>query len=220
MKLKLLISSGFCGSILIISSSLFTAMFYRGNTGESYSALNHYISELGQIGVSRFAPVFNIGLIVGCIFLAVFLADLGRFIGGIFGRLFLVMGIVTGLSGALVGVFPMNNMHVHVPVAMTFFRSAMILSVIFSGYVLFSRATKFRKYVSIPGILTAFTSFIFVFISESAHHAAKPLAVSSDVRPEIWLAPLLEWSVFFTVLAWVLTVTIYLKRHGSSSLSE
>ena len=204
--------AGFSGSTLILIGSAVTAMFYTGTHSENYSILNHYISELGQVGVSQLALLFNICLIVGCLLIAVFIVTLGSYIGGKFGYIFSATGLVAGVSGALVGVFPMNNMHVHVPVALTFFRAVMISSLMFSGYVLFSRSDKFRKAVAIPGILTAFASFAFVFISKTIHQAARPLAVPATTRPEIWIDPLLEWSVFVTVILWVLAVSLYLKK--------
>ena len=214
-KRRVISLAGLSGSALILIGSLVTVMFYTGTHGERYSILNHYISELGQMGVSQLAPLFNICLIVGCLLMTVFMVTLGRYIGGKFGYIFSAVGLVAGVSGALVGVFPMNNMHIHVPVALTFFRTAMISSVMFSGYVLFTRNNKFHRAVSIPGVLTAIASFAFVFISKSIHQAAKPLEVPATTRPEVWLDPLLEWSVFITIILWVFTVSLYLKGGGS-----
>ena len=56
-------------------------------------------------------------------------------------------------------------------------------------------------------------SFAFVFISKAVPQAAKPLEVPTTARPEIWLDPLLEWGVFISVLAWMLSIAIYLKKN-------
>lgn len=68
---------GFLGSAIIVLGSLITAIPYRGKEGESYSILNHFISELGEVGVSRLAPVFNASLIAGGVVLLIFVLGLG-----------------------------------------------------------------------------------------------------------------------------------------------
>ena len=44
-----------------------------GTQHEPFSPLNHWISELGEVGVSRLAAVFNVGLVVGGICYALFM---------------------------------------------------------------------------------------------------------------------------------------------------
>ena len=56
---KLTYICGFLGPAIMILGSLITAILYHGKKGGSYSILNHYISKLGEVGVSRLAPVFN-----------------------------------------------------------------------------------------------------------------------------------------------------------------
>jgi len=56
---------GLCGSLFIMFTMLVTGLVYRGKQGETYSVFNHYISELGEVGVSQWALLFNLGLIVG-----------------------------------------------------------------------------------------------------------------------------------------------------------
>ena len=146
--------AGIFGVVLISLGSLITAVFYTGTHGEDYSPLNHYISELGQYGVSQLALVFNFSIIFGCLLLTFFMVRLGSYIGGKFGIFFSVTGLIAVVSGTLVGVFSMNNMQYHVPVAFTFFRTALLCSILFSGYVLFVKQSKFKKVTSIPGIIT------------------------------------------------------------------
>ena len=47
------------GVFVLVSGIAITALTYRGTQGERYSLLNHSISELGEVGVSRLAWVFN-----------------------------------------------------------------------------------------------------------------------------------------------------------------
>jgi hypothetical membrane protein len=68
---------GMLGSAIFLLASVVAAFTYRGTLGESYSPLNHWVSELGEIGVSGLATIFNVGLILGGLALAVFMSALG-----------------------------------------------------------------------------------------------------------------------------------------------
>ncbi len=54
---------GLFASAIIVITSVVTAFNYKGKKGESYSPLNHFVSELGEVGVAAYAAVFNTGLI-------------------------------------------------------------------------------------------------------------------------------------------------------------
>jgi len=61
-------AAGFLGLVAtaaIILGALIAAVPYVGSSGEGYSPLNHFISELGQTSQSQMAPVFNAGLVAG-----------------------------------------------------------------------------------------------------------------------------------------------------------
>ena len=62
---------GFLGKAILMLGSLITTVPYRGKEGEPYSILNHFISAIGEVGVSRLAPVFNASLIVGGLVLVI-----------------------------------------------------------------------------------------------------------------------------------------------------
>jgi len=55
-------------SIVVIGVSI-TALVYRGKEGESYSPLNQYISELGEVSVSRLSWLFNLSMILTGLYL-------------------------------------------------------------------------------------------------------------------------------------------------------
>jgi hypothetical membrane protein len=63
--------AGFIGAAAITLGALITGLAYTGTAGERYSPLNHWVSELGEVGVSEQASVFNLGLIIGGLALAV-----------------------------------------------------------------------------------------------------------------------------------------------------
>ena len=124
---------GFIGPLIITIGSLLTAFAYTGKLGEPYSFLNHFISELGEVGVSEWALVFNVSLFVGGLCITGFMLGAARLFNNLYGVIFGFLGLVTGISGSLVGAFPMNNLDAHIVVAMWFFRAALVSSAMFRG---------------------------------------------------------------------------------------
>ena len=55
---------GILGAGVALLGSVIAASVYSGKQGQRYSTFNHFISELGEVGVSRLAPVFNLSLIL------------------------------------------------------------------------------------------------------------------------------------------------------------
>ncbi len=198
--------AGWIGAGTIAAVSLAAAIVYSGRQGESYSPLTHFISELGERGVSTLAPIFNAGLVLGGACLAVFMIGLaahvpGRYRGGI-----ALFGAIAGVAGALVGVFPMNVRDVHGFVALTFFQTAWIAVGIFTLFVLVHGPARFPRWLAIPGAATvlAFVGFLLdVRIETSAGGAALE---TPTVRPDPWAMPTLEWATLVTIVVWVAIV--------------
>src|SRR5690349_7479887 len=135
--------SGLMGSVFILVAFLVVGLLYKGRIGESYSMANHFVSELGEVGVSEWASLFNIALIVGGIAILFGFIALALHLQGWFRYLVLVLGFITGLSGTLVGVFTMNQLETHIAVALTFFNTGWMVTGAFSLYVLFAKQNKF-----------------------------------------------------------------------------
>ena len=57
--------SGLLGVVIIIFGTEVAASAYRGRAGETYSPLNHFVSELGHAHVSAEAMLFNVSLVAG-----------------------------------------------------------------------------------------------------------------------------------------------------------
>ena len=112
---------GLIGSGILLVFVLLSRIGYVGTAGESYSFLNHYISELGQVGVSHLAPLFNTGLILGGFVSTVFMVGLGMYIKNTVAKIAMIVGVLSGIACSLVGFFPMNNLHTHTIVATSFF---------------------------------------------------------------------------------------------------
>ena len=215
--------SGLVGSAIIMVCSLVTALGFEGRHGETYSFLNHFISELGEVGISRWAMVFNVGLFVGGLFLTVFMLGVAAYSGGWFGYVFGLVGSVSGISGALVGVFPMNRLELHSLVAMTFFNVGMVVAALFALYVLFLQRDRFPKWIAVPAIVTVACFFAFLFLTEPVQPAGEVLELPKHAfadRAEIWISAVLEWSVFFSVLAWAVIVSLYLRAVRGNPMRE
>jgi len=203
---KLTCRFGFIGPMIIILGSFLTAVVYKGKIGEGYSFLNHFISELGEVGISEWAVVFNVSLFIGGVCITGFMLGTARIFNNRFGLVFAVIGLVTGVSGSLVGIFPMNNLDTHIPVAMWFFRAALAVSAIFAIYVIASKQDKFSRWTSIPAASISVITFIFLFVLEPVGTGENPLVLTVD-RPDFWPNALLEWGIFFSIMIWVLATS-------------
>ena len=77
--------AGLLGSLIGLIGTLIPGLVYRGSQNEPYSFLNHFISELGEKGISKLAWVFNLSMILSglCVVTASLSAwaDSARFLG-------------------------------------------------------------------------------------------------------------------------------------------
>ena len=200
---------GILGSILISAGAVITALAYVGREGEAYSPLNHWVSELGQVSVSETATIFNLSLIMGGFCLAIFLIGLASRLKGWFRYLFGVIGLVAGVSGMLVGVFPMDDLAVHRQVAQTFFNSGWIAVSLFSLYVLFAKQSIFPRWFIIPGVVTV---TIFIAFLTSLNGLTEEMLSAPTNRLPLWNATIYEWLVIGSVLIWACLVSLYLRH--------
>ena len=113
--------SGVVGPFLIGLGIIISTLSYSGYQGQSYNFLNHFVSELGEIGVSNLAVVFNGGLVLGGICNLAFMIYLASQFSGWNRYPLALLGAATTLFGTFVGVFPMNDLDRHIFVALGFF---------------------------------------------------------------------------------------------------
>lgn len=128
---------GLAGTSLIILAVVFSALRYNGRRGERYSIFNHFISELGEVGISPAAWVFNRGLTAGGLLLLPFMIGLGAALQSLWGWLGTLAGIVTALGAAAVGQYPMNELSSHGRAAMTYFRGGLVMVIFFALAIFF-----------------------------------------------------------------------------------
>ncbi len=214
---KICYITGLTGTGIIILGSIITAIPYKGTQEESYSFLNHFISELGQMNVSILAPVFNTSLIISGILFAIFMLYLGLYFHKITAYIASTVGIFSGIFLGLVGIFPMNHLAIHVKIAMLFFRSGLAAILLFTLIIIFDKKHKISKWLVIPSIITTLALSCFLVLPKIINPgSAISLLQPKTMRPTLYLNSFLEWLVFITVLIWIVSISIYLIKHKST----
>jgi hypothetical membrane protein len=205
---------GLVGVLCILSGAIISAIGYTGRVNEPYQLKNHFVSELGEVGISKYAYVFNIMLIVGGLFVTLAMLGLSAVFNNWFSIILGVAGFVTGISAVLVGVYPMNLIEPHLKAAMTFFNMGLLSMSIFSLYIALSKVKYFPKCFVLPGTAAAISFAIFLnFPSPSdtdGNLSSEILNHISNNRPDIWPLAIMEWIVILFVLVWVLSISLYL----------
>jgi len=206
MQIKRLIFASYIGQagiFILLLSVLIAASSYVGKQNETYSFLNHFISELGEKGVSQFANIFNGGLILGGACISFFMLGLAMHIGNSWGLILGAIGLVTGVSATLVGVFPMNQLEIHTLIANTFFYGGLLVALGYTLYVLFSPEPRLPKITALTGGITMLAFAAFVWFLPAPLEDGQNIHEILKNRPEIWTLPILEWVVFLCVMVWI-----------------
>ena len=195
---------------VILAGALATGLGYSGPAGETYSPLNHFISELGQLSQSRLAPVYNAGIVVGALGLGLFLAILSRHLTGRFRPAMMTAAMVAGTSGMLTGLLPMDTEAVHRAVSAIFFLTGWSVAAIFSAWLLGQPRRGFSRWLLLPGLgcIPFFGAFVTIY---ATYRPADPYAPILD-RSAIWSLPLLEWAALLSLLGWVVALSLVLVR--------
>lgn len=205
---------GLAGCVVITTAILVTVLVYRGVNGQRYSLLNHYISELGELGVSRRAGWFNTGMIITGLLFIPYTTGLGLALGNHWAGLGILAGLWAGISCLLVGVYPMNNLTPHARVATSYFRGGLVTILMFSLGILFqpSGALVITRRANLAGLLAILSYGSFIVLSARHHdendgeRSVEELA--ARVRPGFDLIPALEWLVFITTILWLLVISL------------
>jgi hypothetical membrane protein len=200
------------GALAITVGSVVAAIGYTGTESESYSPLNHWVSELGEIGVSQLAWAFNLGLVVGGLGFVVFMAGLAIDATDKLRWVYGPIGVVAGIAGALVGVFPMNNREVHGLVAFTFFNLGWIAVATASVPVAVGHDRRFPRWLAAAGAVAvvAFLAFLYGVRVDTAV-AVSALGAPAE-RPAFWLSPTLEWAVIVAIIGWTVLAALSWRR--------
>jgi len=210
------IFSGMIGPIVIWLGMLITAIGYVGIEGQRYSIRNHFVSELGEVGVSSLAWVFNASLFIGGILATIFMIYLASRIDSWLRYPLGIISVVATLNGALVGLFPMNNLQPHIFVAMNFFNLGMFISLLYSLVILLGKKHPFSRWLAIPGLINAglFIWFLnFPSDEDAINQFQEGMQGLIRNRPDFMPMALLEWAVILGIILWVFLIGVYLFTH-------
>ncbi|MEM5774390.1 MAG: DUF998 domain-containing protein [Anaerolineaceae bacterium] len=197
------------GSLSVLLGCTLAASAYRGRAGERFSPFNHYISELGERGVSRLAGLFNAGLIVCGLCLLPAAISLGLLIPGIWAKLGMLTGMAAAVSVALVGVFPVNRLAEHLKAAINYFRLALLMIVFFTLAIALpaNHPPAAHPLYSLAGFPAILASSLFLTYPRVTENLAQNSRENPDiVRPRIWAPAVAEWAIFLTTLAWFVLI--------------
>lgn len=202
---------GITGVLIVVIGATVSAGVYRGKQGQKYSPFNHYISELGELGVSRFAGVFNLSLILAGLALIPASISLGLILSGWLATLGLFAGVASAVSLMLVGVFPMNRIKPHGKAAMMYFRAGLVMILMFNLAIFLQPADaivlpRLWGLAGLPAV-AAFASFL-ILIYRATKQVEHPLGTADFSRPKFWPMAIVEWLVFITVLLWIILIAM------------
>jgi hypothetical membrane protein len=201
------VTIGFIGVIM-------PSLAYCGKKGERYSFLNHFISELGEVGVSHFAWVFNLGMILAGIYIMLASLSLGLILPGFWAKAGLILGVTTGIALSLVGVFPMNKMKGHVITATAFFRGGLLMVLFFSLAMVMQRGENpvVPRALGMVGMIPVLAFGVFLGLMWSVRNEDRhALDVGELERPRVWRFAVAEWSIFFAFILWILVIAVVIQ---------
>ncbi len=196
--------------LVIAFGCVWPALGYTGTAGEPYSPLNHWISELGQEGVSARAAWFNASLIIGGAAFVAFVAGLALTSPSRLRYAFGPVGAIAGIGGIFVGLFPMNHPAQHVIAAFTFFNLGWIFVALASIAFVRHREPRHPVWLALPGAasVVAFTAFLVSLRTDEFSRTRMASDGPITGRPDVWIAPILEWATLVSIMVWVLLTAV------------
>ena len=200
--------TGIGGPAVVAGCALATALGYRGRAGEPYSPLSHWISELGEQDVSQRARIFNRGVVVGGMCLSTLMVSLAATRRGRLARAYGPIGAVAGVTGSLVGLFPMNRIVPHAITSVSFFNLAALAIALAS--VDFARRPddRFGRVQAGFGVASTAAFLAFGVVASLAIKRQGLAALEAPlVREEVSPLTTLEWASLFTIMAWTLATS-------------
>lgn len=214
---------GLLGTGIITFGMIISSWFYVGRSGERYSLLNHFVSELGESPWSAASWAFNYGLILGGALVLIFMIRLWPIFESWFGKSIVGVGVLTSIAGSGVGLYPMNDLGQHIKVALTFFYLGLIVTILFSVYVFTKHNHRFSKLMAAPGIASFLCFFYFLFLTEPIFpEGGSPDAIFLllENRPAILETAIFEWAVVLSTMVWLFSLSGYVYKNYESRFKK
>jgi hypothetical membrane protein len=221
---KMIALCGLSGVSCLCLAALITSFQFIGRTQEGYSLFNHFISELGHPSFSPLSQLFNSSLMITGLLLFLFFLGLFFFLKHPLRYMYLPVACVASICCFLVGVYPANQIQMHVRVAAGFFNLALLGVLLFSISVFLEKGKHhFHRLLSYSGLLPLFflAAFTIMRLSNPVNFSRAHILEIFKHRPAFWLFPFLEWGVFFSMMCWVLMISYALyQKVGIKSLDK
>jgi hypothetical membrane protein len=205
---------GIAGCLIILLGVIISAITYSGRKRERYSPLNHFVSELGELGVARNARLFNLGLILGGLLFIPFMVGLGLKFDSLWGKLGILAGVWASISAMHIGFFPMDYQDPHFKSATSFFQGGVVTMLTFGlaihlqpeGQLFIPLAANLMSGLN----LLVYASYLLLF---SRLWGKDPnfdsfLPNSKQERPKFWFLTLLEWFLYSFTVLWFLMMAL------------
>ena len=214
-RMRVATTAGLVGVGVIAIGSIVTALAYSGRYGQPYSPLNHWVSELGEQGVSALAPVFNVSLMIGGLLFALFMVLLAMSRRGVLRYAYGALGLIAGVAGFFVGVFPMNHLEQHSTAALTFFNLGWISVGLASLDIVLKPDPRFPRWLAIIGALTVVAFVGFLVSVQVDPLVGEDMLGAPENRPDFWIVATLEWAIIAGMLGWVALTAWCWRRAGA-----
>jgi hypothetical membrane protein len=121
------------------------------------------------------------------------------------------LGIISAISISMVGVFPMNNIKPHGIAAITYFRSGLVMVLLYSLAIAFQPADQIliSPWYGLVGLapILSFAAFL-VLIGHAHKDTDEPLATEDVERPKFWHLAVVEWLIFITMILWFVVISL------------
>jgi hypothetical protein len=206
-------SSGIGVFFLVTLGAVTTAHYYQGRTLEPYSFLNHFISELGNKDYSNQAYYFNDAMKLAGPLILAFMLGVSNLLTHRLRYALKLLGILTSILCTLLGFFSSDQFDIHIRVALCLFSAMLLSAMVFSAAVLCEGSQSFfPRWVGRLGIGPIICIIVFLAIEATHRQDFKNGHLHHLLynRPTIWVLPLSEWTVFFSLIVWMLAICSYL----------
>lgn len=199
---------GLAAFLAFTTACLPPAVAYRGRAGQRYHTFNHFISELGEKGISHHARVFNGGLICTGVLMAGFFVQFGRHFDSSSGWCVAALGALMAAFCMMVGWVPMNRIRPHMTWAfLTFVGGASVFAAA-GAAITNDTAGRLPMIFAVFSFIQAllYTAFLAIPIFIEKKHAFEPL---EGERPKLWYIPMMEWGAVMGTMILVAAICIY-----------
>lgn len=199
---------GLAAFVVFVCACLPPAISYRGRAGQRYHTFNHFISELGEEGISRHAGVFNYLLILTGGLMAGFFVQFGRSFNSPAGWCVAALGALMAAFCMMVGVTPMNKLRPHMAWACLTFMGGAAVFIAAGIAIALDGLGRLPIVFAVFSFIVAgiYATFLTIPILLEKKMAFEPI---QGERPKLWYLPMMEWGTILATMVLVAVICLY-----------